>query len=169
LPDAWKTVEEWIDNSKDAIVVEKKAREPWKKKNPDIPILNNYLVPPDKSFWNSFPSHYPAGSKKTVNLENLKTYVHKCWSDWTLPQKRTAEKAIAFLESKIPAPLTIDLPGLIEKNAPSAIEHGEYMTDVLATWIKKGFVAGPFERPPMDGFRGNPLMAAVQKTKCGRF
>ncbi len=65
-------------------------------------------------------------------------YVHNCWSDWTLPQKRTAEKAIAFLESKVPAPLTIDLPGLIEKNAPSAIEHGEYMTDVLATWIKKG-------------------------------
>jgi hypothetical protein len=59
----------------------------------------------------------------------------------------------------------VGAPGLLEKNAPSAIEHGEYMTDVLATWIKKGFVAGPFDEPPMEGFRGNPLMAAVQKTK----
>jgi hypothetical protein len=39
------------------------------------------------------------------------------------------------------------------------------MTDVLATWLKKGFVAGPFKQPPCDGFRANPLMAAVQKNK----
>jgi hypothetical protein len=80
-----------------------------------------------------------------------------------------AEKAVAFFEAKIPALLTRDLPGLIEKNAPSAIENGEYMTDVLATWVKKGFVAGPFQKLPMKGFRGNPLMAAVQKTKVRPF
>jgi hypothetical protein len=39
------------------------------------------------------------------------------------------------------------------------------MTDVLATWVKKGFVAGPFKEVPLKGFRVNPLMAAVQKTK----
>ncbi len=145
--------------------MDKKEKEPWKKKNPDIPILDDYGVPSKSSFWNSFPSNFPVGPKQTVNVVNLKKYVRNCWPDWTLPQKRTAEKAIAFLETKIPAPLTTILPGLIEKNAPSAIEHGEFMTDVLATWVKKGFVAGPFEKPPMEGFRGNPLMAAVQKTK----
>ena len=31
------------------------------------------------------------------------------------------------------------------------------MTDTIATWIKKGFVAGPFDSPPMPGFRANPL------------
>jgi hypothetical protein len=30
---------------------------------------------------------------------------------------------------------------------------------------KKGFVAGPFNEIPLAGFRANPLMAAVQKTK----
>jgi hypothetical protein len=88
-----------------------------------------------------------------------------CWMDWTLPQKRTALKAVAFLEARKPAPLIRPLPGLIEKNAPSAIENSEFMTDVLASWVKKGFVAGPFAEPPIEGFRGNPLMAAVQKTK----
>ncbi len=39
------------------------------------------------------------------------------------------------------------------------------MTDVLATWLKKGFVAGPFNQPPCEGFRANPLMATVQKNK----
>jgi hypothetical protein len=132
----------------------KKNREPWEKKNPSIPLLNCYQSPPDASFWESFPSHFPSGLKQTVNIANLKGYMSKCWVDWTLPQKRTAEKAVAFLEAKIPAPLTKDLPGLIEKNAPSAIENGEYMTDVLATWVKKGFVAGPFRKPPMEGSEG---------------
>jgi hypothetical protein len=52
-----------------------------------------------------------------------------------------------------------------EKNAKTALENGREMTDVLATWIKKKYVAGPFEEPPCEGFRANPLMAAVQKTK----
>ncbi len=98
-------------------------------------------------------------------MEKLKQYVSRCWESWMLPQKRTALRAVSFLSAKKPIPLLKPLPGLIEKNAPSAIENGEFMTDVLATWVKKGFVAGPFESPPMEGFRGNPLMAAVQKTK----
>jgi hypothetical protein len=82
-----------------------------------------------------------------------------------LPEKRTAEKLLKNLEGKAPAPLKNVLPGLMEKNAPSALENGEFMTDVLATWIKKGFVAGPFSETPLVNFRANPLMAAVQKTK----
>jgi hypothetical protein len=59
----------------------------------------------------------------------------------------------------------MELPPPIEKNAKSAIENGAAMTDVLATWLKKGFVAGPFDFPPGGFFRSNPLMAAVQKFK----
>jgi hypothetical protein len=165
LPEPWGIIEEWIDDSKDVIGSEKKPREPWKKKNPDIPALKSYSSPPNESFWELFPTHYPSDLKQTVNISNLKKYIDICWHDWTLPQKRTATKAVAFLEAKVPAPLKQSLPGLIEKNAPSALENGEFITDVLATWVKKGFVAGPFREPPMEGFRGNPLMAAVQKTK----
>jgi hypothetical protein len=50
LPISWKVVEEWIENSQDVIAVEKKVKEPWKKKNPDIPILSNYQVPPKEHF-----------------------------------------------------------------------------------------------------------------------
>jgi hypothetical protein len=81
------------------------------------------------------------------------------------PKKERLLKQWHFRKLGNPPPLLYPLPGLIEKNAPSAIENGKFMTDVLVTWVKKGFVAGPFVVPPMEGFRGNPLMAAVQKTK----
>ncbi len=47
--------------------------------------------------------------------------------------------------------LMIHLPGLLEKNAPSAIEHGEFITDVLATWVKKGLWRGLSENPQWRG------------------
>jgi hypothetical protein len=82
-----------------------------------------------------------------------------------MAQKRTADAAVKHLEGKTLAPISETLPALFEKNAPSAVENGEFMTDALASWVKKGFVAGPFDTPPLAGFRSNPLMAAVQKNK----
>jgi hypothetical protein len=165
LPNAWKEIEEWMDDSRDVAPTEKRQRPPWTKKNPEIPVLEKYDDLPGRVFWELFPHHYPTDLKSTVDVEKLKRYIDQCWGKWTLPQKRTALKAVSFLEAKNPTPLTRPLPGLLEKNAPSAIDNGEFMTDVLATWVKKGFVVGPFDSPPMEGFRGNPLIAAVQKTK----
>ncbi len=165
LPTRWEEIERWIDDSRDFAVLVPPTQQDWKKKNPEIPILNSYEAQPPEEFWKSFPSNYPAGLKRTVNVVVLKKYIERCWNEWTLPQKRTAEKLLKNLEGKAPAPLKRNLLGLIEKNAPSALENGEFMTDVLATWIKKGFVAGPFPKPPLADFRANPLMAAVQKTK----
>ena len=36
------------------------------------------------------------------------------------------------------------------------------LTDKIATWVSKGFVAGPFVAPPVEGFRVNPLMAIAR-------
>jgi hypothetical protein len=118
LPESWEIIEEWIDNSKDAIEIVQKEKESWKKKNLNIPILENYGVPPSESFWNFFPSHYPTEPKKTVNVENLKMYIRNCWPDWTLPQKRTAEKAVAFLESKKTRPFDHRFAGFARKECP---------------------------------------------------
>jgi hypothetical protein len=80
-------------------------------------------------------------------------------------EKYKAQKAIDSLSGNRPVKLIKELPPLKEKNAKSAVENGAAMTDVLATWLKKGFVAGPFGSPPCKGFRSNPLMAAVQRFK----
>jgi hypothetical protein len=80
-------------------------------------------------------------------------------------RKICPRKAVARLKGFLPVKLNKSLPEIKEKNAKSALENGEAMTDVLATWLKKEFVAGPFDLPPRVGFRANPLMAAVQKNK----
>jgi len=39
------------------------------------------------------------------------------------------------------------------------------MTDTIAKWLQKGFIAGPFAKPPLKNFRVNPLMAVEQPGK----
>jgi hypothetical protein len=39
------------------------------------------------------------------------------------------------------------------------------MTDTIASWIQKKFVAGPYETPPLHNFRANMLMAKEEPTK----
>jgi hypothetical protein len=57
------------------------------------------------------------------------------------------------------------LPGWKGKNANSLEENGIVFTDTLASWIKKGFVSGPFFFDPVEDFRSNTMQAIVQKDK----
>ena len=82
-----------------------------------------------------------------------------------MPEKRVAKKALRMVKGKVPVALKNSLKGVRTKNVKSAIENGRFMTDTIAGWVKKKFVAGPYEKAPMKEFRVNPLMAAVQKTK----
>jgi hypothetical protein len=45
------------------------------------------------------------------------------------------------------------------------MKHGELVTDTIASWVKQGFVCGPFVEPPLNRFRVNPLMAVEQDDK----
>jgi len=69
------------------------------------------------------------------------------------------------VQGRDPIQLKKSLNRVKVKNAPSAIVKGPFITDAVASWIKKGYVVSPFEKPPFEQFRANPLMAAVQKTK----
>ena len=57
------------------------------------------------------------------------------------------------------------LPSIETKNAKSAYQHGLILTDAIGHWVKNRMVAGPFDKPPFENFRSNPLMAVQQKTK----
>ena len=59
----------------------------------------------------------------------------------------------------------VKLPPLCSENSKSATDNGALLTDTIATWVKKGFVAGPFDTPPMAGFRANPLAVVVRNGK----
>jgi hypothetical protein len=50
-------------------------------------------------------------------------------------------------------------------NSISCYTHGVYITDTIADWIKKDFVAGPYPEAPLLNFRSNSLLAIVQSGK----
>jgi len=134
-------------------------------KNPEIKILNSYNSKPDNEFWESFPNNYPKKTRCTVKTSKLKSYIQKCWFNWTRSQRGVAKKALKRAQGKMEVPLNKNLGGLKTKNSKSAVENGVLMTDTIGSWIKKNFVAGPYKTPPFKDFRINPLMAAVQKNK----
>ena len=59
------------------------------------------------------------------------------------------------------------LPGMISDNHViySDVEVCNHLNDNIASWVSKGFVAGPFDEPPFPGFRANPLFACIKRGK----
>jgi hypothetical protein len=76
-----------------------------------------------------------------------------------------AMKAVDYLRNRAPSHQSSELPGCYVKNASSTVKYGRQITDNTATWIGEGFAAGPFDEPPCENFRVNPLLAFVQPDK----
>jgi hypothetical protein len=72
-----------------------------------------------------------------VTADVLEKYISECWTDWTAPERLTAEKALKRVSGEQEVSLATDIPTLREKNVASAIENGKQMTDTLADWIRK--------------------------------
>ena len=136
------------------------------KKVPEIPPLDNYSKSAPDWFWEKFPKSDPAVlNRRKLNVKNLKKLIQKCWFDWTPAQRETAKRALRNADGGAHTKLKKSLGPLKAKNVRSAHKNGMWMTDVIASWVKKGFVAGPFTRAPLKNFRQNPMMAAEQRTK----
>ena len=50
-------------------------------------------------------------------------------------------------------------------NKAMHLEAGIHCADIIATWVKKRIVAGPFSDPPLQGFRSNPLFVVERNNK----
>ena len=136
------------------------------KKATEIPVLEDYSKNAPAWFWEKFPNSNPESLKKQkLNVKNLKKLIQKCWFDWSPAQRETAKRALRSADGGALTKLKKSLGPLKAKNVRSAHKNGMWMTDAIATWVKKGFVAGPFSRVPVSGFRQNPMMAVVQRTK----
>ncbi len=73
-----------------------------------------------------------------------------------------------FIKDGAPSHQISELPGVFCKNAKSAYIHGESLSDTLADWVVKKFVAGPFDQPTVKRFRVNSLLMVPQKDKVRR-
>jgi len=136
------------------------------RKNPDIPILEDYSKDPGPRFWSKFPFRplptSPSSCLDADALEDLLLQNRQLLKDSELLR---GEKAVSFIREGAPSHQSSELPGITCKNASSAMKYGEALTDTIAEWVKEGFVAGPFVSPPVPNFRSNSLMMVPQKDK----
>jgi hypothetical protein len=104
---------------------------------------------PDKGFWSSFPSA-PLPEKVTSRIATLKlrACVEKVKKDLTQSELARAEKCLDYLSNGAPSFQKSPLGPCLVKNLTAALKFGPEVTDSIASWIKKGFVAGPFISPP---------------------
>lgn len=134
----------------------------WKS----IPPLTSYRVQPPESFWENFPKRGLAkGPKTPVNINELTWTLDSISDKLTTHENRRHQLLINDLKNGGKAYQKVKLPGTTVPNTESALEHGRLMTDKVVSWIKEGFLLGPFDTPPLPGFRANALMAVVRDGK----
>ena len=63
---------------------------------------------------------------------------------------KKGKKIVNFLTNGAPSYQKSKLPSVFCKNVRSTLDHGAQLTDTVADWVKKGFVAGPFDSPPLQ-------------------
>jgi len=114
LPANWDTIHQWMDESCHIGASGLGSSEILNIKNPEIKILNSYNSKPDNEFWESFPNNYPKKTRCTVKTSKLKSYIQKCWFNWTRSQRGVAKKALKRAQGKMEVPLNKTLSRISE-------------------------------------------------------
>ena len=138
----------------------------FKKKCPEIRKLDNYEQSPPTEFWKTFPKNKNLDEISTpVNVKKLKKLVEQCKDKWSIHEQKIAEKTLKNLSHGTSSKFRKKPKQINSKNSTSAIFYGELITDSIAYWLKKKFIAGPFSNPPFKNTCCSPLMANKQKNK----
>ena len=107
----------------------------------------------------------PDRAEKEVLTDVFEELINKASEKTTAYELRRAKKVVSDLRNGAEAFQKSDLPPVNGVNAQSTFAHGQLLTDTIATWVKKGFVVGPFDCPPVAGFRANPSGVIVKNGK----
>ena len=87
-----------------------------------------------------------------MNIDAFAEEIESVKKFMTETEQKRAVKIIEELRFRANAFQKSELPPVNTVNAKSASENGEILTDTIASWTKKRFVAGPFDSPPLPGF-----------------
>ena len=166
LPLDWSATESWLNSAAAHPAHPIPAAKEWSKKVPEILSLTKYSSNPDSSFWDNWPTRQiPDGPQTKINIDLL----NSMFLDFlpVLPGQVIpwGKKVLKSVLEGAQAHQVEHLPPVICPNNKSLIEAGERVTDELASGIKKGFIAGPFSKPPLKEFRSNTMNAIKQKDK----
>jgi hypothetical protein len=156
----------WLTFSGPLKEPEKEEQGKVKIKCPEIPILKDYNSDPGKEFWFVFPKRpFPNKISTDINVENLAKILNERNPFLTTAERLRGMKTVEALKFGASAHQKSELPCMTVKNAKSALKHGQYMTDNVASRFKAGFEAGLFDTPPCSKLRINAMVAAEQNEK----
>ena len=165
LPSDWQIVEGWLmDTPTTKDVVKSKIK--VAKKCPEIPCLDRYDVDPGQDFWNKFPTgSLPNKAETGILVDELEKLVDRCQNILTMTELDRAYRSMESLREGAGACQKSQLPPVRCSNSKLTLIYGEEITDSIAVFVKKGYVAGPFDAPPLDEFCVNSLKAVDQGEK----
>ncbi len=159
-------IDDWLNEEKVPAYPLETPKEIFKKKFINIPTLDDYSKTPGEKFWENFPKRkLPYKASTRINAKNLEKFIVENKKSMSYCERKRASRVVHDLRYGASACQREELPPITVHNDKSAIENGEMLTDKIAGWIESGFVAGPFDTPPVPGFRANPLMAVVRNNK----
>jgi hypothetical protein len=127
----------------------------------NIEILADYGSAPNENFWGSFPSRdLPTAVVARANPQALSKNLQTCSHLLRASEIIRAKKCIDYLINGAPLHLSKNMGPCSVPNSKNAIKFGSEVTDSIASWISKGFVAGPFKSPPTKNFRSNSIFGS---------
>jgi hypothetical protein len=144
------------------------SEEPSKEKIkcPEIETLESYDKDPGIKFWCSFPKReFPKKVHTDIDTVNLAKLLQERSPLLTTAERMKGARTLDFLLNGASAHQKSALPCVTVKNAKTAVKHGRYITDNVASWVKAGFVAGPFDTPPCSKLRVNAMVAVEPNEK----
>jgi hypothetical protein len=101
-----------------------------------------------------------------VNAERLGSLIKDLGAGFTMHQQKRGGKLLDDLTVGADAYQKKPLPPCVVPNICSAEQHGDMLTDKLASWVDSGIACGPFKDLPLPGFRANALMAVEKGGLC---
>jgi predicted RNA-binding Zn-ribbon protein involved in translation (DUF1610 family) len=165
-PVKWDQIEKWVVLEPifpDSFVDNKPVRS---KNLVTIPKIDNYKKSPDEKFWDIFPCNgLPSSPSCSVKIEVLERILAQSIPNLSEATIVRAKTCIENLKKGASALQKEKLPPVFVQNTESTFNHGEEVTNIVASWIVKKFVSGPFVDPPLKNFRVNKLLAIDQGKK----
>jgi hypothetical protein len=108
---------------------------------------------------------HPYKTRDTYKIQTLKGIIKEKNPRLLKSELNRAKKCVDYLENGGPSFQSRKLKGCNVKNSKAALKFGKEVTDTIADWITKDFVAGPFCNPPVSEFRANSILAITQANK----
>ncbi len=166
LPATWTVIAAWLTATRLQHRPHRRRHRLYLKNVPKFLFCHHIVPPPHPSFWSRFPSApIPLQLFTPVDVFRFQNIYIQLRPTWTRHQQLVGDSALqSLLQGALPI-FRQFLPSVSVSNTATALRYGEWVTDTIASWIKSGFVAGPFDYPSYPNFRINALHAVEQHDK----